>query len=761
VIRRLLTCLALSISTVAGAAVLPAPAGAYAPPAPTFGPTTTTAVPASTFQGFGSIATGDLNGDGHDDVVAYTGNYVPTSSLAVWTSDTGTDPTSWAWHTLTPPTVAHLGDTALATAKLNANEDTLDIVALGESEEFGDSVLAIYPGNGDGTFGAPTEIAMPGVPNGLKVADVNGDGIPDLLFPTILEAGAEYEGAVVTLLGKGDGTFGSPIVSVVDKSASPYSVYVADLAVGNFTGSTNRDVAVAQAFYVPNEVHVLAGDGTGSFTPTGAPLQIASGSFALAGGDFTGDGKDDLAVPVDDADVEHPTEHWIETFLNQGAGAFSTVEHGGGTWTGNDPYSYTAEAVDLNGDGLADLVVPVASDLDKGTIQTMLSNGDGTFSGSEVPTGVNAIDATTGDFDGDGRPDVVGLVNDVAEQSLALIIADNTSEPSIELGVAALEFGEVEVGQTSDAAQVSITDTGNYGLTLESIALSGEDAADFHTIGCTPAPIAPGGSCKVEVTFAPSAARNARATLTVGSDDPLRRQATVALTGIGTPSSTGGGGEATEPGGGGSSEPGAATTEPGDRSSEPGGSTNSSAGTPQSGNPAGGPSTPQAAPADGSCPAATGAASPTAIGPARLGESAATIERAFHGSRSTRFAGGESFCLSPAGIAVGYPTPALLKALGSPGARYKGKVVWIATTNPAYTVAGVKVGEAAASAGRRLGRKAGHGWYLAADGPSVATFKVGGGKVTEVGLVVEALATGAARAALLASLEHSPPPSGN
>ena len=73
----------------------------------------------------------------------------------------------------------------------------------------------------------------------------------------------------------------------------PYSV-----AVGDFNGDGQPDLAVAN--YFSDNVSVLLGNGDGTFQ---AAVNFAAGtsSCSVAVGDFNGDGKADLAVANQDA----------------------------------------------------------------------------------------------------------------------------------------------------------------------------------------------------------------------------------------------------------------------------------------------------------------------------------------------------------------------------------------------------------------------------------------------------------------------------
>jgi len=137
---------------------------------------------------------------------------------------------------------------------------TLDL-AVADFQGGGISVLL---GNGDGTFQAPALYAT-SFPKAVVAADVNGDGIPDLVAAVEdVHHNNQRSGASV-FLGNGDGTFQAP-------RSYPSGSFAWSVAVADLNGDEQTDVILG-AKSAQFEVDVLLNTGVVSFSPT-TPLQF-------------------------------------------------------------------------------------------------------------------------------------------------------------------------------------------------------------------------------------------------------------------------------------------------------------------------------------------------------------------------------------------------------------------------------------------------------------------------------------------------------
>jgi hypothetical protein len=148
--------------------------------------------------------------------------------------------------------------------------------------------VSILLGNGDGTFQKPLRFSVPS-PIGIAVGDMNGDGKPDLV---IVESGGTGNSLLAVFLGNGDGTFRQA-------GTGQLGIYSANVTVADFNGDGHLDVAVAnRGFNKPGSVMVFFGDGKGNLKDR-TTYKVAGGPWGIAAGDLNGDHHPDLAVALD------------------------------------------------------------------------------------------------------------------------------------------------------------------------------------------------------------------------------------------------------------------------------------------------------------------------------------------------------------------------------------------------------------------------------------------------------------------------------
>src|SRR4029450_289610 len=230
--------------------------------------------------------------------------------------------------------------------------------------------------------------------NSIAVADLNGDGNPDL-------AVGNFGSSVSILLGHGDGTFQ---LGATYTSDAEFSVSVADV-----NGDARADLLVANLY---NDVAVLLSNGDGTFQ---TPVVYDPGGFdatSVTAKDVNGDGRPDLLVSnwfVSNEDFH--SNGVVGVLLGNGDGTFQpAVTYDSG---GQQPASIAV--VDANGDGKPDVVVAnfcasSGSDLcfGKGVAGGLLGRGAGTFEPTMAyeAGGFGGLSIAGADVNGDGRADL-------------------------------------------------------------------------------------------------------------------------------------------------------------------------------------------------------------------------------------------------------------------------------------------------------------------------------------------------------------------
>lgn len=368
----------------------------------------------------GTLATADLNGDGRPDLVELGPGSVVSVQL-----NTGR-PKTVGGSNFAPPVRYGLDGTpsTIAVGDFTAN-GKLDLAIVLTSGPGGIDVLL---GNGDGTFQPARRVDIATSPyyNALAIAEVTGDGHPDL----VLASGYGASSSVVIIPGDGDGTFG--------KVEAPYTVCPGDsVAVGDFNGDRLPDLVVSQGGAEPDTsgtVSVWINQGSGKFAQSYSAAAGQTFGMRIVVGDFTGGGKDDFALctsNLSDGPWTFLNYNSIAVFLGNGDGTFrQQISANVGT------YASQLILTDLNGDGKPDLMVSDSTGTD-----VLRGQGDGTFVplvdyktslfqfGPPAVTGLAAAD-----FNGDGRIDVAEALprpTGTAGQTLSFVVLEGKGDGTL------------------------------------------------------------------------------------------------------------------------------------------------------------------------------------------------------------------------------------------------------------------------------------------------------------------------------------------
>ena len=313
-----------------------------------------------------ALAVADLNGDGIPDIItANRGD----NTLSVLISTGG--------GSFEPQQVVPTGDTPRGIAVADFNGDgNVDVVNANQ----GDDTATILFGNGDGTLSLGTQQSVPASnlrPFQVVVADVNGDGIPDIITAN------RSDDSVSVMLGNRDGSFQTKETFATGRL--PVSVAVADL-----NGDGIPDIVTAN--YTGSNVSVLLGHGDGTFQ---APENLPAGNacYDVKVADLNGDGIPDIVVTNKDDDT-------LGVFLGEGKGVFEPMV---AYPVASGPYEVVVD--DLTGNGIPDLVV---SHFSATVVDVLLGNGNGTFQAPrEFQVGSRPYGLAVADLNGDGKPDIV------------------------------------------------------------------------------------------------------------------------------------------------------------------------------------------------------------------------------------------------------------------------------------------------------------------------------------------------------------------
>jgi hypothetical protein len=333
-----------------------------------------------------SLASADLMGNGQQDLVVCDGS--------VWLNTSPGDG-SVSFNEL--PGVLPLC-TYLAVADVNGDGKP-DIIESNSSAQVAVFLNTTQPGDTVPSFTAPVYFNGTGTTAQLTTADINGDGLPDLV---VTDNGACNLDILIntTVPGSFNPTFS-------DVQAYPAGNCANWAAVADFNADGKPDVVVENG--LDNTFSVFV-----NTTPTNAtvasflPQQVFPVGYfpnMVTTADINGDGSPDVVIA-------NNGENAISVMLNTTPNGSLTVSFAAEEdfVTGNVPDSVVA--VDVDGDGMPDLVAANAQDGTVSVIQNTTTPGAQTASFADqvaYPVAMDPENLIYGDFNGDGKQDIAVL----------------------------------------------------------------------------------------------------------------------------------------------------------------------------------------------------------------------------------------------------------------------------------------------------------------------------------------------------------------
>ena len=401
----------------------------------------------------------------------------------------------------TVPTSSTLLPGQLILADVNHDGKPDLVTGIGSSATYMASyTVDVAMGNGDGTFAAPA---------GNTVATVPGDKSPGQESPSLLLTSLSKNASELDLLialdnnvysaaANGDGTYKTPVLTL--QRGTFQSENIASIQVEDFDGDGLPDLFVSGL----GELTSYPGNGDGTFGKAVSSVVTNASSSSYPGvalADFDSDGRLDFVA---------------SSYRSQDVAFGKGL--GGGKFIAT-PFLYTSTmppdsfigttAFDANGDGKTDLV---CANLDDGTLITALTGAGGAF------TYKVALPASTttytypqyayGDFNGDGKPDLVVSLTTVGTPNMygagvALSNGDGTLQTPVPIQLpvsltSGIQYNAFAVGDVNGDGKLDLafTYTGYFTVPQPSslngyfVALGNGDGtfheATFVSFGATP-----------------------------------------------------------------------------------------------------------------------------------------------------------------------------------------------------------------------------------------------------------------------------------
>jgi len=417
-----------------------------------------------------------------------------------------------------------------------------------------DLSFTTYIGDGKGGFSANSTLSASPITlsgksytlsniDSYALADVNADGIPDLLYIGQNFYGPGYTPGVFIGLGNGQGGFAVPsfypapsFLAAGDIDVNPT---ISNLRLADINHDGKADLVYSytdtsyntQAYTIGTAVQLGNADGTFQAPQT---LQFYSGpsssgvtnifqtSSVVAIADLNKDGYPDLLLLTESFTRDSTTNQYpysLQVALGNGKGGFgapATVATADILLSGMLYGTQYAPVVvaDMNGDGSPDIVALGSSSNGQMQAAIALGNGDGSFKApSKTTYGVQYLIGNTlavADFNGDGKLDIAtaGFIGP-QDSGITLGNGDGTLQPVVSANLGTLPNEAINVNVSGAALTTDVNGDGKPDLLIGSTLLLSQAAAaatpDFSVAESSASgTVTAGQSAQTTLTLTPS-----------------------------------------------------------------------------------------------------------------------------------------------------------------------------------------------------------------------------------------------------------------
>jgi hypothetical protein len=302
-------------------------------------------------------------------------------------------------------------------------------------------LLSVQIAKGDGTFSSPVNYNSPINQQYAVIiltSDVNEDNKADVIAIT----GAD----MLVYLGNGDGTLATPIHTT-------FSSLVALAAVADFNHDGNPDVVLG--FTSDDTIDVAYGDGRGGFASPQIIFTVPGQQrvLSMAAGDFDGDANADVAIAIPNGPCNQGgcANTDIHILYGDGSNAFTHK-----LVRAHIPSDFTFSPGDLNQDGITDLVGSLSRTTKAGNnVLVLYGHSNRTMSSKYLTSSGPAFNwafftAVVADFNGDGKSDfAIEAVNPANQQVTDLFLRGPSGSYTLQeivFDINKYEMGDLVVG---------------------------------------------------------------------------------------------------------------------------------------------------------------------------------------------------------------------------------------------------------------------------------------------------------------------------